>query len=480
VLYFFAALLLSPYFMLLSKFPDIQVPNYSEVIWATKNSIIQASFSALGSLVLGFFLAKGSIAVDRRFPRLRTATEILCLFPSLLPPIFILMTVASFLHPFVVGLQGVILIHVLMNAGMVAMLLKSLAENKLQKYMELAVVSGSSQWHFIKNIWGLVQKDIFAIFLFVFVVCFCSFAVPIVVGGGRATTLEILIYEKIRISGAWGEALGLAFLQMFIVSIIVFFQNSERSALVESGRKSTMAFLGGKFSIISFWLYSLGFIVLFIYQSMSGWPQLLSIPGLWEKAVETIPLSLLLAFTTGALILALLLLAAVVTPNRKLNHFLSGMLSPSTALLGFAFLFFGSNEEPWIYFKFVLGFALLIFTTLYRWGWQQALSGLEKQIEVAIALGSSRWMLFSEILFPQLIGPATKIAAIGGIWALGDFSLGKILIAQDVTLALLTETLMSSYRTEAAMALLSVLMVFSGLIYLLFWGLGYVARRKFT
>jgi ABC-type Fe3+ transport system permease subunit len=145
-----------------------------------------------------------------------------------------------------------------------------------------------------------------------------------------------------------------------------------------------------------------------------------------------------------------------------------------------ALLFFLNNEEPWIYLKFVLGFALLIFTTLYRWGWNQELTGLEKQIETARALGSSKWMTFAEITFPQVIAPAARLSAMGALWALGDFSLGKILIAKDVTLALLIETLMSSYRIEAAMALMGLLTLLGFLIYFIFWGMAYVAHRKST
>ncbi len=475
--YFFAALLLAPYVVLLTKISQFQLPDLAELWWATKNSFLQAGLSAIGSLLLGAILANGSIFIDQKMPRFRKLSELLCVLPSILPPIFILLTVVSVLQPFVIGLHGVAFIHILMNAGLVALLLKSLVENKLQNYLELASVAGSSRWHFLKNSWGLVQKDILNILFFVFVLCFCSFAVPIMVGGGKATTIEILIYEKIRISGAWGEALALALIQMLIVLGFSYFQKNER-ALNEAGRFQRVPLLGGKFSALIFVLYCTSFALIFFWQIFLGWPQLLAIPGLWERALETLPMSLLLSISVGVLIMLLLLLAAFASPQKKLTNLLNGLVSPSTALLGFALLFFFNNEEPWIYLKFVLGFALLIFTTLYRWGWNQELTGLEKQIETASALGSSKWMTFSEITFPQVIAPAARLSAIGALWALGDFSLGKILIAKDVTLALLIETLMSSYRIEAAMALMGLLTLLGFLVYFIFWGMAYVAHRK--
>ena len=89
-------------------------------------------------------------------------------------------------------------------------------------------------------------------------------------------------------------------------------------------------------------------------------------------------------------------------------------------------------------------------------------------------------MTFYQVTFPQVIAPAARLSGIGALWALGDFSLGKILIAKDVTLALLIETLMSSYRIEAAMALMGILTLMGFLIYFTFWGMAYVAHRKST
>ena len=73
--------------------------------------------------------------------------------------------------------------------------------------------------------------------------------------------------------------------------------------------------------------------------------------------------------------------------------------------------------------------------------------------------------------------PACRLAGIASFWAVGDFALGKLLLPQDVTLSLLIESLLSSYRLNAAMALMSLLLVLGICCYLFFWSLQFVYSK---
>lgn len=473
---FFLIFLTLPYWLLLAQFPLISSLDLPELWWAFKNTLIQATGSSFGSLILGFVLALGLLTVPIRW---RRYFHYLCLLPGLLPPIFILLVVLSILSPFPAGLTGVILIHILMNAGLVALMVLELIQSKLGPLSELAQVEGASQFQFFKSAVGMLRRDLVSLFFFIFALCFCSFSVPLIAGGGKATTIEILIYEKIRISGEWGEALSLAMIQVLLLFCFSFNRLPSRKKL--SGRMESSGFFRNRLGLIFLVGYCLSFVGIFAFESFSGWPQVFAIPGLWEEVFDVIPMTMLFSVSVGMVILGLLLLSAVGSAQGKINSSLqkliTGFVSPSTALLGFSLLFFVSNQEPWIYFKWILGFSCLVFATLYRWGWDLVLTGLREQVQVAQTLGASTGLIFKAVLFPQILRPATRLAGVAGLWALGDFALGKILIAKDVTLAMLIETLMSSYRIETAMALLSLLLLLGMLHFLFFEGISYVYSR---
>ncbi len=450
----------------------------SETWWALKNSLAQATLSATGSMALGFWMVLGFFQMQKSLGPDHPLTRVLqfsLLLPTFLPPLFILLVLLSLLNPFPFGLVGVVLAHLLINAGLVALVLKSMVENKLRVLLEEASVYGVSRRLFITHSWGMLRRDLMSLFLFVFIVCFCSFSIPLIAGGGRSTTLEILIYEKIRMSGSWSEALTLSFLQIVFIFLLSFLTAPVRKQLLGRGEK--IPILHSKSGLIVLLVYCLGTPIYFFQQTLSGWPEVFKIQGLWDICLQVLPLSFVLGWIVGVLILALLLLTAYCAPSRSLHRLIQGMVSPSTALLGLALLLLSSNEQPWNWIKWTIGFAYLVFATLYRWAWDHELSSLQDQIQVAQTLGASRNLIFQHVLFPQLITPACRIASVASLWAIGDFALSKILIAQNVTLSLLIESLMSSYRLQAAQALLSLVFILGACCYFFFWSLAYVGRR---
>lgn len=475
---FFCLFLLFPYGILLFKVSLAGQLDLPELWWAFKNSVWQASLSTVGSLLLGIWLCLGFFRLQRwkGFQLwMSRLLEIGLLLPSFLPPLFLLLVMLSMVNPFPTGIAGVVLIHVMMNAGLVALLLKSLVESKMKPLLELAWLEGSSQFQFLKSAWGMAARDLYAISLFVFILCFASFSVPLIAGGGKATTLEILIYEKIRITGNWGEGLSLSLIQLLLIMALSWVSLSPRRKLF--GRAEKVPLLGSAAGALAVLFYSFAFFIYFAFESVAGWQQVLLIPGLLAQATEVLPFSLFFGFSVGLCTASLLLLTAWASPYPALHRLVSGLVSPSTALLGFALLMFGSNEEPWNWIKWIFGFSYLIFSTLYRWGWDQEVSGLADQVQVAETLGASRGLVFKDILWPQLVTPASRMAGIASLWALGDFALGKILVGQDLTLSLLIETLMSSYRLQAALALMGLLLLMGAFCYFTFWGIAYVSRR---
>jgi len=72
--------LVFPFLFLIYSFRLDSWPNFLELFWAFKNSFIQAFFSAVFSLLLGFWVAMGLISfTDNYRRRYRGIFEIFCL-----------------------------------------------------------------------------------------------------------------------------------------------------------------------------------------------------------------------------------------------------------------------------------------------------------------------------------------------------------------------------------------------------------------
>lgn len=472
--YFILFFLLSPFLILIWKFPLHPQFDFAEFFWALKNTFIQAALSAIGSLVLGTWAALGLISMR---PKVKKTLEVICLAPNFLPPLFTLLIVFYWVDPFPTGVIGVALIHSVINFGLVAVSLSRSIETKLGGMAELAMIEGSSRWNFLKKVFmPSLKSDYAELFLFVFSVCFASFSIPLIVGGGKGTTLEVLIYEKIRLSMDWGGAVLISILQLLILAFLARWFLRIKSVPSLSARP--LRWLGFKSCAGMIILFAVLFLIGYFDSVLAGakaaGPFLEWKDGLIKGALGT----LFVGLTTGLLILFLLMSITVSMGFHWLRRWLQSYMAPSTTLTGFAFLVLGPNEGVVSYFKIPCALALLFCGVLYRMGWESEVHRLAGQMATAEIIGATRWKTFKFILWPQVQQRALLLAGLAAAWACGDFALSRILAYNDMTLALMTETLMSTYRLGLA-SLLSLGVLLAALFcFFTFWGFGYVYRRK--
>lgn len=474
----FVFFLVFPFLFLLYEFRSFPVIDGAEVLWAFRNTFIQAAASAVLSLVVGFWGALGllnfSVADGRRW---RSFFEILCLLPNFLPTIFVLLATLNVIRPFPMGLGGIVIVHTIMNFGLVAVILSRLFENKLGGMVELAYIEGVSRARFIfKALGPLLKKDLLLLGLFIFVVCFGSFAVPLVVGGGKGTTVEVLIYEKIRLSSDWSSAFFLALLQSLFIFILSLLTYRERSLQV--ARPANLRLLRSASGLVVIVLITLLLVVGYLQGLFQGGSS--DFDGMALVIFNYFVGSLTIGLGTGILCYICLMLVAYCWSQPWFEKFMNGYMAPSTSLTCFSLLVITSNEGIYPFIKIPVALILLGLNGLFRMGWDGELRSLQSQTRVAYAMGASPGLIFREILFPQLSVPAGFLAGLASIWACGDFAVSRILAHHDLSIAMMTETLMSSYRLSQA-SLLSLLIIVLGLVCFGFcWGGGYVLRRKFT
>jgi len=112
-------------------------------------------------------------------------------------------------------------------------------------------------------------------------------------------------------------------------------------------------------------------------------------------------------------------------------------------------------------------------------GWQKNIQDLQNQKDIAETIGATRGMIFKRIELPQVFKKACFYSGLISLWMVGDFGLSRILASKDFSLALMSETYLSSYRLDEA-TLLSIFVLAAGVIILfLFWSISYVFDRKF-
>jgi thiamine transport system permease protein len=202
--------------------------------------------------------------------------------------------------------------------------------------------------------------------------------------------------------------------------------------------------------------------------------------GMGGEVLSAVGGSVLLGMSSGILCYGALLLIAYCWPRWWFEKFLGGYVAPSTSLACFSLLILTPNEGLYPYIKIPVALTLLSLNGLFRMGWDSTLHALEQQLRVAYSMGASPHLVFKDILFPQIADRAGVLAGVAAVWACGDFAVSRILAHKDLSIAMMTESLMSGYRLDQA-SVLSLLIILSGVLcYFMCVGGSHVLRRKFT
>lgn len=470
-------LFISPFLILLSYFELTTKLDISEFFWALQNSIWQGIWSGLLSCVGGFWLALGLIFCENRFSRWFNF-NIFFLLPNFLPNLFVLIGLMSLIDPLPMGTIGVVLVHVFINVGLCGVILKEAMKNKLSKLSDVAFVLGAGRLQFYRQVlFPLIRKDILQVFFLIFAITFSSFAIPLVVGGGKGVNLEILIYEKIKIYNDWSSAIWVSAIQsafLFLFSLL----NISTHTTLELNPHLQSKFLESRFS---FYLFFFFYIVFFYSYFSSVWEGLGNGPDLAlysEEILNGLGGTLVISVGTGLGVLALLLILTRLHQANWFHRFLNGYTAPSAALIGFSFLIVGPNSSTYVFFKIILGLTMSYIIYLYKMGYGNFLIELIGYQEKARLLGASENLIFWRILLPLTYKRLFLYSGIAAFWATGDYGISKMIASRDITIALLSETFLSHYRIGIS-SLLSFILLLSGIIiFLCFRGVQIVIGRK--
>ena len=199
-------------------------------------TFLQAGLSAVLSVLPAIFVARALarrsfpgrdllarvLALPVLVPALVAASALLVLFGrrGLMAELFAFLGLS---WPSIYGLSGILIGHVFLNLPLaVRILLPALAAIPAEQW-RLARQLGLSDLARLRLIETPVLLPRAARALgIVFMLCFASFALPMTLGGGPAsTTMEVAIYEAVRVDADLIRAAGLAILQIGLCTALV-------------------------------------------------------------------------------------------------------------------------------------------------------------------------------------------------------------------------------------------------------------------
>ena len=473
------ALVLFPVFMFVFKISMLRFPISSDWFNVLLFTLLQASLSALFSIFFGIFGALGLCAFSHY--KYKWFLELFCILPALLPPLVSVLAWVNFSENFFhfpFSFSFVLVVHVLMNVGLVSVFFSRLFYSQTGNLSTWAFLHNISRFEFLRKILFFeFRKDVVLIFLLIFSFCFTSFSVPLLVGGVSGQTLEVFIAEKLKDPMTWPEAMTLFIIETFFIFLFftLLYGRMEKKGQLVQGQHQLYLLPALSFLVLPVLPSILVFFGLGdVFYSDKVWQDFLLIK---ETVFSYWVSTLFVGMGTGVCILFLLSLVAFCLRDLFLRQFLVAYASSSAAFMGFSFLLIGSDGSMMVLLKWSLGLGLLFLPALYRLMGESIISRLKNQVQLMDLMGAGRFLSF-KVIWPQCASTFFFLSGVGAFWACGDFAYSSIVAGGQGHLALLIQDLFASYRFELATVLTWLLILSAVVCFSLFTGVAFVLYKK--
>lgn len=339
----------------------------------------------------------------------------------------------------------------------------------------------------------------------VFLFCFNSFAIILVLGGGpQYTTMEVEIYRQARMLGQSGSAAALSLFSILVTSILLLWYNStqKRLARSETYRNSNRlnekkpATLFGKllallYTVASF-LFILGPIASVVVRSfmasssrssaetfsLKWYRQLLSLEratGHMNSALQALSNSLLIALLVAlcTVPLALTLSAAIRRKEKKGSMLeLFGMLpmTVSSVIIGLGYYLISAKIRGGLltsYSLVVLAHMVIAIPFVLRTILPEYRKIPDSYIHSSLTLGAGPLRTFLLIELPLLRGAMFTGAIFAFALSMGEFNATLTLANSSiVTLPIVMYRLIGSYNFQGACALGTILIAVCAIVFI--------------
>lgn len=448
-------------------------------------SLAQAGLSTILSLILGVGFALA--LARRRFPG-RDAVLALLGITMVIPTIVAVFAVfavygrsgwlAGILGALgwsggfsIFGYPGILIAHVFLNAPFVARIVLDALNQVPAEQWRLATAFGFSPAQIFRHLdWPALNAELPGLAGLVFLLCFKSFAIVLALGGGPSrATLEVAIYEALKIDLDFGRAAWLAFIQLAIclsmtALLSLAFRRPPASHTVRAlVHRPDAAHRGLKIIDILVLAGAALFIAPLAFSILDGVRSIAAV--LDADLVRALVTSMAIA-VAAATLSCLLALALGAVARRQRLVFQSPRLAalydllpnallavPPFALTAGLFLLIRRVVDPatagFILLPLINGLAALPFA--YRYIAPRMMMAEERYGRVATSLGMTGWNKLRIMDWPVLKRPLGAGFAIAAAMSFGDFGIVALFGGEDLrTLPYLLYERLGAYRLDDA------------------------------
>ena len=432
----------------------------------------QAFFSTFFSVGFGMVVAR---ALARRNFFGRTFVLQIFALPMAVPAIVAVLGLTSLfgesgLFPKLItlyGLPGIVMAHVFFNLPMATRIFFYGLQTVQPENFRLAAQLNFGERAIFRNIeWPLFESLFPRVAALVFLLCSASFIIILTLGGASSTTLEVAIYQSLRLDFDLPRALQLSLLQILLCMALV----GGAAQLFQTGAVGTNL----RFHITRFDQQRLASkifdVVLIAVSIVVVLPPLLSIAMQGFFNLRVTPLTLQATFTSLGVALASAVFAmALAWPLAKSNSAQSQITAlaafivpPAVLATGWFLLIFRWADTIFATLFFIVALnslmALPFAVAALRIGFARITGD---HMKLAQQLNFSRWQIMRRIEVPLLRRPLAQAFLMATVLSLGDLAAITLLGSHGIiTLPNLLHTQMGHYRSSdaAGTALLLLLM----------------------
>jgi thiamine transport system permease protein len=436
-------------------FHSIQEPFFSSIIFTFNQAIL----STIISLALGFLGAPGY----SRLKLLKKPVRWILLFPSLMSPVLIILALLTSFDKFPFGMTGIIIGHAFLNAGLCTVWLGDAWNVIENKWAPVNFTLGGTPLKFFREVlWPQIRPVTLNLSAVVFSFCISSFAIPLVLGGSpQYSTLEVFIYERLRVAGDLSSAVLVGLVQSFM-QFLVFLMVLKNSPAHQSRPSRLMMGLRPMNVMTIPTVILTGSILIPLFRIVQlGVPQWSSLYNIisTQQFLESAGNSLLVAFVIG--LVTFLVLPLIVTFG--VREFFLKIPALSGVVVGLGCLVVMNNLDINERTKFIVlliyGHFCTLFIPILRLSWPRLANVRRIYGKVVLQLGASGFLTLRKVYLPLELKFFGSAAGLAAIWSMGEFSVSRILTGEYSTLPIFINNLISSYRLELASAVATLLLI---------------------
>jgi thiamine transport system permease protein len=438
-------------------------------VWrVTRFTLLQATLSTLLSIIPAIVIARALARQD--FPG-KSALLILLAVPQALPVIIAIFGITALYGQAgvfggwlnIYGLIGILLVHVFFNLPLATRLFFEALQTTPTESHRLAAQLNFSDFNTFKTVdWPAIKSALPHVAALIFLLCAASFITVLVLGGPQATTLEVAIYQSLRMDFDVSRALTLSVIQIVLSGILVWLaatalttpptQYTQRLDTKRYDGQTRAQRVVDRTAITVSLLLVLPVYLAILWQGLAN----LSLNASLFKALATS-----LAIAALSMLLTLLMAWGMAKAHTRFERYnglitalgLAGYIVPPAVIATGWFLVSQPFNGGLILATKLIAFMNVLMALPF------ALATLNPAIAQAAAqhdklcaqLGIMGWNRFRYIEFPSLRSPLAQAALMAFVLSLGDLTAVTLLGSNGlVTLPSLVQQQMGHYAFQSA------------------------------